>query len=403
MPEAPGRSLPSQAPPSQEASPEAADRPSPRVVNALLRRLATWLDPGDSMPARSDLGRWSPATWVAFRRVVAMHGLAGHLAPNLGRLGLTDAIPIEVRAWLTEQHGLNAARVRRMHGELAAILERAAAAGVEMMPLKGSLLTTQAGVDPGRRPMADLDLLVRPADHRAARAVLEALGYRRERIVSRRPGPDSFVDRGGGVVVSYDGEHPDNPRRVELHVNVMRHLWGWNDRDDLTRALWAGAAAGEVVGRPAMVPRHQDVFVHLAIHASSDLLMGRGRLVQWLDLGLLASRGEPPDEWPHPRLAFPSLQLAARAMPRAMAGVYLESLDRRVPAALARWAAGVPLDGRCGLVTGPPSLPDSALAARLARWRPTRWRLAVAYGDRPLPLLLARHALRLVGRLRRVS
>ena len=33
------------------------------------------------------------------------------------------------------------------------------------------------------------------------------------------------------------GEHPDNPRRVEIHVEVKRHLWGWASDDDLTAEL----------------------------------------------------------------------------------------------------------------------------------------------------------------------
>ncbi len=57
------------------------------------------------------------------------------------------------------------------------------------MPLKGALLTTMAGrVDAGRRPMADLDLLVRPADRAGLGAVLAGLGYRH--VPEAQPAPD---------------------------------------------------------------------------------------------------------------------------------------------------------------------------------------------------------------------
>ena len=219
-----------------------------------------------------------------------------------------------------------------MHGELAAILAAAAAAGIEVMPLKGALLTTMAGRGPRRRPMADLDLLVHPADRAGLGAVLAGLGYRHAPEANPRPTHDVFLDPGGGRVVSFEGEHPDNPRRVEVHVEVKRHLWGWVDDDDLTAALWAGARSGEVLGQRAAIPRPDALFAHLAIHASSDLLSGRGRLVQWLDLGSMAPLAGDLATMPHPRLAFPALRLAARALPDAMAALDLAPLSGARPA-----------------------------------------------------------------------
>ena len=262
---------------------------------ALTRELATWLEAPDPDRVHDDVEAWSAARWAAFRRVVVMHGLAPHLAHNLPVAG---AIPPETADWLAEQDRRNRLRIDRMHEELAAILEVAAAGGLEVMPLKGALLTTTPGGDKYRRPMADLDLLVRPPDRARLGRVLEGLGYRHEPQGNPRPTHDVFIDPGGGRILSSDGEHPDNPRRVEVHVEVMRHLWGWADDDDLTPALWAGSRAGEVLGQPAVMPAPRDLFAHVAIHASSDLLVGRGRLVQWLDLGHVASIGG--DLAPHP-------------------------------------------------------------------------------------------------------
>jgi hypothetical protein len=286
-----------------------------------------------------------------------------------------------------------------MHADLAQILTLAAEAGVPVMPLKGALLTTMPNTDPYRRPMADLDLLVRPADRHALDSILERLGYRHEPANNPRPTHDVFVDARGGQIVSTAGEHPDNPRRVEVHLEVMRHLWAWTTDDDLTGALWAGAAPGEVLGCPAMVPRPADFVAHLAIHATSDLLVGRGRLIQWLDLGLIAPRLSPDllREMPHPRMGYPGLRLAARALPRAMAGLDLSGLEARLPDRLVRWAESVPLDGRSGLQVGSGVERPASFAARWRRWFPQRWRLLVAYGDLPLPVALIRHALRVAA------
>jgi hypothetical protein len=263
------------------------------------------------------------------------------------------------------------------------------------MPLKGALLTNRPGSR--RRSMADLDLLVHPADRLAMGRLIESLGYRPEPEAAPRPTHDVYVDPGGGRIVSYVGEHPDNPRRIEVHVEVLRHLWGWTDDDRLTPALWAGARTDSVVGEPACVPSPDTLVAHLAIHASSDLLVGRGRLVQWLDIATeAAAAGVDPAGLPHPSLAYPALRLATRALPRTMAGIDLAGLEANVPRRLSRWAAMVPLDRRAGLTDrSTPGRPDS-LAARWRRWRPEPWRLAVAYGDRPLPVALGRHGLTIV-------
>lgn len=377
--------------------------PIPRdLAQRMVRELARWLEPGASTGAThgDPFERWSAADWVAFRRAVAMHGLAPYLVRRLRERDLLDRVPADVGSWLAGQRDANRSRIRRMHDELAAILRRAAAAGIEVMPLKGSLLTTLDGVEPGERPMADLDVLVRPDDRAAIGAVLVELGYRAEPTIGRRPGPDTFVDPGGGVVVSFDGEHADNPRRVEVHIDVKRHLWPWDDTDRLTGALWAGASPGVVLGEPAVLPGFDTTFAHLAIHATSDLLVGRGRLVHWLDFAVLAGRTTGPSDWLHPRLAYPSLALAARSMSVGLGALELGMLEARMPQRLVAWARRVPLDGRAGLVIAPRRGGDADLANRWERWRPDRWRLAVAYGDVSTGAALLRHGRTLARRLR---
>ena len=385
--------------PRVEAPATPSARPPRRLVDAQVRELATWLESPDRGD-RSVVASWTPDDWATFRRVVTMHGLAPHLARSLPSSALAGIVPDAEFAWLTEQEGRNRRRLERMHGELATILAGAATAGIEVMPLKGALLTTTTGAQAATRPMADLDLLVHPADRPGLGTVLAGLGYGDVPEASPRPTHDVFVDPGGGRVVSWEGEHPDNPRRVEVHVEVKRHLWGWVDDDDLTASLWAGARSGEILGQPAVIPRTEALFAHLAIHASSDLLSGRGRLVQWLDLASIATLAGDLQTMPHPRLAYPALRLAARALPDAMTPLDQAWLTEHVPGRLAGWAATVPLDHRCGLTAGRPPTEPSGLGARWERWRPDRWRLAVAYGDVALPVALARHGRTVIARTR---
>ena len=180
---------------------------------------------------------------------------------------------------------------------------------------------------------------------------------------------------------------------------------GLGDDDDLTGALWGGARPGEVLGQPASLPRPADLFAHLAIHATSDLLVGRGRLVQWLDLAVVAPDvGDLGTSARSRTRASPTRRCASRSGPcRARWPPASSTSPRssvRVPARLVRWAGSVPLDHRCGLTAGRPPDAPASLAARWERWRPERWRLAVAYGDVALPVALARHAGTVIGRIR---
>jgi hypothetical protein len=373
------------------ASPEPPRPLRHDVTGRLVRLLAGWLEPPEPEAVRDAIRTWASTDWAALRRVVLMHGLSSHLADPGMADHLAGALPSDVRSWLAAEDERIVLRLRRMHDELAAILRAADAAGIEVMPLKGALLTSRPGSR--RRSMADLDLLVHATDREPLGRVLVSLGYRLEPEPAPRPTHDVYVDPGGGRIVSYSGEHPDNPRRVEVHVEVLRHLWGWTDDDQLTPALWEGARTDSVVGEPARIPTPDALLAHLAIHASSDLLVGRGRLVQWLDLADNVGVAGDPADLPHPSLAYPALRLATRAMPRSMAAVDLGGIEAGVPPRLARWATTVSFDRRAGLTDrSTPGRPDS-MAARWRRWRPEPWRLAVAYGDRPLPVALARHGL----------
>jgi hypothetical protein len=393
-----------------------------RLADPIVEVLGGWLE-GAGATAAADAGRpTGTLPGLALRRLITAHGLASFLVrdPMAAAAVAVSATPDDLRSWLELQDERNRLRIGRLLDELAAALRAFAAVGLRVMPLKGAILATRPGSDPFRRPMADLDLLVRPGDRDAARSTLTSLGYRRRPERNRRPTHDTFELPGNDRVVAVDGEHPDNPRRIELHTEVRRHLWTWVEDDDLTGFLWAGAVEGTVLGELAILPLAPALRAHLAIHAASDLLMARGRLVQWLDLaevagGLADAAGRAPgiDPFdplelagvPHPRLVYPALRLAARRLagrlpPDAMPG--LAALEARVPVRLARWAEHVPLDTRAGLQAGRSAPGDvSTLGARWTRWAPYAWRLAVADGDLPRPLATLRHAVRVASMARR--
>lgn len=386
------------------------------VVDGMLLEVGGWLDEPDPVRIQATVRAWDERRHVTARGIIGAHGVGAWLATDPRFRVALPGLPASFGAWLDDQADSNRLRIERLHGDLAAALGALSTAGIEVMPLKGSLLGSRSP-EPARRPMADLDLLVRPGDQAAARRVLEGLGYRLRHEPTRRPTHDTFERPGELGVASFDLEHPDNPRPIELHTEVKRHLWAWADDDDLTPLLWASASPGRILGEPAMLPSDAALLNHLAIHATSDLLVRRGRLIQWLDIADLALAVLTPGagaggagageagageagalhEFAHPRLAWPSLALAARRLPDRMRGVSLAGLEGRVPRDLAAWTATVPLSSRAGLQprSGPPIGP-STFTARWDRWAPEPWRLAVAYGDRPLPLAFGAHLARVV-------
>jgi hypothetical protein len=250
--------------------------------------------------------------------------------------------------------------------------------------------------------MADLDLLVDPESRGAMAELLERLGYRQEHEKNPRPTHDTFINPGAGKIVER-GEHVDNPRRVEVHTEVMRHLWGWIESDELTPALWRGATPGILLGEPAWLPAEEDLAAHLAIHASSDLLVGRGRLVQWLDfVTVVHALNRSMSSIPHPSVAYPALGLAYRALPR-LGDLDLSPLTPGLPRKLVAWVENVPINDRCGLLVAGALPVPSSVRARWKRWAPYRWRMAVAYGDVPMPVALRRHYSMLAGHARRAN
>jgi len=335
---------------------------------------------------------WPMTRWEHLELVLVMHGLNPWLWETLGEQRLAKLLPAHTLDLVASQHAANAQRIDALHADLVTVLHAAAQAGIAVMPLKGALITTLDGRTRRTRPMADLDLLVRPHEREAMARALSGLGYKREAQSNPRPTHDVFMNPGGGRIVS-NGEHADNPRRVELHTEVMRHLWGWIDSDALTPALWSGSHEGLVLGEPAWLPKPEAFASHIAIHASSDLLVRRGRLVQWLDLAELPAANLSHAHSPHPELTYPALALAGRALPE-LAGSAADAataLRPRVPRSVVRWTSRVPIDDRAGLMLQTRLLDPSSWPARWSRWAPYRWRLGVAFGDMPLPLALAHH------------
>ncbi len=292
--------------------------------------MSGWLDAGP--PA--DPG-WDTAHWQALRTVARVHGVG----PLLHR-ALEPAfwLPEEERDWFAKQYRLNGRRMRRLHADLAEILEVFAAGRIPIMPLKGSLLSARDYPDPALRPMADLDLLVRPSDMAQAQDALAELGYVR---VSASWKHQEYGRPGNLEVVDFEFEHPENPRKLDLHVAVGEMLAG--PSVDVTARLWESALPGKLLGHPAWIPANETLWLHLLIHTNANIWGLAGRLINLYDLALIP----PPERLPpvDGRFTYLALHLLERVFPDPSLAPLVEQAGAGLEPAFLDFAASFGLHG----------------------------------------------------------
>lgn len=221
-----------------------------------------------SRPAASDgrlreaFGRCDP------ERLLELATREGALAPLAAALdvlpeGVFPASIVRRASRLAAVYGHRQAQLREGLREAVALL---AAADVEAMLLKGAALVDAVYGDFPARPMADLDLLVRPSEAERAHRVLEAEGWR--------------WDRAAYPPAAYAGHHHlpplGHPRRpgveLEVHRSVLRpgHPFEIADAD-----FWSSCRAADGLGVPAWRPALPHLTLHLGVHFAWSNQLGR--------------------------------------------------------------------------------------------------------------------------------
>jgi len=273
--------------------------------------------------------------WSALMIATRVHGVGPRLAPIL-----EDApwVPPEVMGWFETEAELNRQRVTRLCSEGADILGAAAPRGIRVLPLKG--LALQAHLirsEIERRPMADLDLLVRPGDTAALHEVLLELGYDR---VSSKAKHDEYLPETGRRVATRDHEHPENPRPVDVHVRCGEDFA--RTRFDLTDSIWSSAQPLTIGDVDVPVPGIQVVWRHLVLHTAWQWWFGGGRMVQLLDLvDLLPQISDPAGALGEiePQIALLALAPIDRLFPDRLPSGWVEELEGRAGQSATRLAA----------------------------------------------------------------
>jgi hypothetical protein len=267
------------------------------VTERLARELAS---PGRTAPD------WSDDEWTIASAVAAMHGISPLLARLLPWQG-----PSTWTEFLGEQRTHTWARHGRIQKLLQCISQKALEAGLAATALKGAALHQLGLYEAGDRPMADVDLLVRPADVRRTTALLTSLGFRqsaetwKERVFT--PLDDSSA--------ADFGEHFANGLKIELHERICERLPLYVT--DVSESVYPSRPMPGLNGYPS----NASLMRHLLLHAAGSMAFQALRILQLHDIALLAGLmseadwSEFGDSRPqHARMwwAYPPLEMTSR-------------------------------------------------------------------------------------------
>jgi len=296
--------------------------PSASALRAPLRRITEALAAELSQPTEQPPA-WSALDWRLARAVASMHGVSALLA---AQLRWSD--PIDFRQFLEDQRRQTTARFAAIERLLEAIDRRGRGAGIAVQPLKGAALHARGLYQAGERPMADVDLLVRPADLEGATQLLADLGYD-VRAVSWK---HRVLEPRHAATVARPREHADNPIKIDLHSRVVERLP--RRYTDIT-ALVAPASPCPGVNAYAS---QAALLLHLVLHAAGSIVNNALRLVQLNDIARLAQR-LTAYEWDEVAAAgvnsyglawaLPPLYLAERYFPGTVPASCIAALERR--------------------------------------------------------------------------
>jgi hypothetical protein len=230
--------------------------------------------------------------------------------------------------------------------------------------------------------MADLDLLIKPVDQDNAEMLLGSLHY--ERTLTHWKHIE-FCRADNRHVVSTVCEHPDNPRKVELHLQCKESFGG--PEVDLTETLWANSGRGMLLGQPAILPQPEALWLHLLVHCTYHLWQGRGRLISLVDLAKLSPhiRGKQPllnsiDG----RYTFPSLAMLKKYFPSTVDNSLLAAQRARISPRFRAWTVSLDLINTSYLDSRPPQ-PYFRKALRFAEGRPREVLQAIRFSFLPKP------------------
>jgi hypothetical protein len=279
-------------------------------------------------------------------RALGVAAFAAGMGPLLGfwcETGLLDAEPA-VASLLAAHLDHGRRRAERLGAELDRIVAAFSGRGIEALVLKGSHTARAYFPEPGTRPTADLDLLVKSDDRAAAGAALRDLGFA-EDAATAVEARSHWIPPDAAPVRSLELTHADDPWSVDLHMSLDRQQLP-GPPISLGRVEPSAEAVSHQFSRPIRVLAQPILLAYLALHASTHFYSMS--LVRLVELVLVARRdfAGHAERWrgfadllrrtATGRFTFPALDLAERLVPGSIEPLALEEAAAATPSRLRR-------------------------------------------------------------------
>jgi hypothetical protein len=206
------------------------------------------------------LGSFSSEDWESFVGLANRHGLGPLLYSRLKALGPAAAVPPEVIRKFEPSYRYNLKRNIKFFHEFAKLALAFQREDVPLIALKGTQIAESVYGNPGVRPMADMDVLVKKNDLDKAEHLLKGLGFITSDYIGRierdvecgisRELPPYYKPGGVSVDVHWTLEDPASPFAIDVE------------------GLWARARAIEVSGIETRGLSSEDLILHMCLHTA---------------------------------------------------------------------------------------------------------------------------------------
>jgi hypothetical protein len=206
-----------------------------------------------------------------------------------GRPARRERLPVGLAGRLRDASRAGTARNLLLFAELGTILRATQGAGVPVIPLKGAFLAEAVYGDIALRPMADLDLLVKPTDLPRAIEILRRLGYDSDQPFDPVAQQAGFQDmppmrKAGGAM-------------VELHWTLVTPLCGARIDDRELEGIWERSVPATIAGAPSRALAPEDLLLHLCMHASVHHRFADVGLKSFVDMAEVVRHYEGALDW----------------------------------------------------------------------------------------------------------
>jgi len=256
---------------------------------------STWIAPAKHAPAQAEriiATCREGIDWDEFLSLVDRHRV---LVPHdeVRRL-VGNRLPDRAYEQLKSRSAEACRHALRQAAELVRLHRAFSAHGIQMIPMKGVMLSVQLFGDPAKRSTHDLDLLVRPERLDEADQVLRGEGYRRtDPDVELTPKRKKWILEHSHHFSYY---HDQRRQLVELHWRLL--LW---DADHVAE-LWNHCQTRNWMGASFLTLKDDALLLFLCDHGSKHqwrrikwlgdvaALLAQDRSFSWENLLLLASR-----------------------------------------------------------------------------------------------------------------